>query len=165
MKYLRIYNGFCQYIKFSCSVRNTREMYAVPSSIYFVYIRFVFCICSLIQIMGKPNIKLSRQKRSSYIKNRRSHTVRLTPAKWLKTVIPSTPSQTLHSCLASIPPRNSCEKCPHLFSTNSKNHTTQTTSDIFPIQNVPIQPVYSQNPELNHQNRLHHIHPKSAEEH
>ena len=63
-------------------------MYAVPVSIYLVYISFVFCICSLIQIMGKQNLKLSRQKRSSYIKKRRSH---------------RTPSQTLHSCLASIP--------------------------------------------------------------
>ena len=63
-------------------------MYAVPVSKYLVYISFVFCICSLIKIMGKQNLKLSRQKRSSYIKKRRSHT---------------TPSQTLHSCLASIP--------------------------------------------------------------
>ena len=63
-------------------------MYAVPVSVYLVYICFIFCICSLIQIMGKQNLKLSRQKRSSYIKKRRSHT---------------TPSQTLHSCLASIP--------------------------------------------------------------
>ena len=102
MKYLRIYNVFCQYIKFSCSVRNTHEMYAVPSSIYLVYNSLVFCISSLIQIMGKQNLNLSRQKRS-YIKKRRSHTVRLTPAKRLKTVIPSTPSQTLHTCLASIP--------------------------------------------------------------
>ena len=63
-------------------------MYAVPVSIYLVYISLVFCICSLIQIMGKQHLKLSRQKRSSCIKKRRSH---------------ATASQTLHSCLASIP--------------------------------------------------------------
>ena len=73
-------------------------MYAVPVSIYLVYISFVFCICSLIQIMGKQNLKLSRQKRSSYIKKRRSHTnlhtylartPNTTPPKRLLTYFPS----------------------------------------------------------------------------
>ena len=113
---------FVNYIKFSCSVRNTREMYAAPESIYLVYISFVFCICSLIQIMGKQKLKLSRQNRSSYIKKRRSHT---------------TPSQTLHSCLASISQGTPSTNLQHLFSTNSKHDTTQTTSDIFPIQTYP----------------------------
>ena len=119
---MRIYNVFCQYIKFSCSVRNTREMYAVPSSIYIylVYISLVFC--NLIKIIGKQNLKLSLQKRSSYIKKRCSHTVRLTPAKRLLDCyscnsfpntlfmcgvndhIPQgTPSKKLHTYLARTP--------------------------------------------------------------
>ena len=119
-------------------------MYAVPVSIYLVYISFVFCICSLIQIMGKQNLKLSHQKRSSYIKKRRSHT---------------TPSQTLHSCLASIP-----QGTP---STNLHTYLARTPNTPpkrhISHPNVPIQPVHSENTELKHQNRLHHIHPKSAE--
>ena len=103
MKYLRIYNVFCQYIKFSCMyvipVKCTLYPHQYTWSTLVLY--FVFTV--LIQIMGKQNLKLFRQKRSSYINKRCSHTVRLTPAKRLKTVIPSTHSQTLHSCLASIP--------------------------------------------------------------
>ena len=61
-------------------------------------------ICSLIQIIhGKAEHKIVSSEEVFLHKESRSHTVRLTPAKRLKTVIPSTPSQTLRSCLASIP--------------------------------------------------------------
>ena len=87
--------NICGYLTFFVNISNLAAVYVIPVkctlyplSIYLVYISFVFCICSLIHIMGKPKLQLSRQKRCSYIKKRRSH---------------ATPSQTLQSCLASIP--------------------------------------------------------------